>query len=510
MLQATARTILLHAMSRWPEVITEAFWPFALQHAANLHNHTVRDGGQQSPWELFTGAPSTRRLQDFHVFGSPVYVLHKSLQDHPGSAQKWKSRCWQGVYLGHSNQHAGNVAMICNHATKHVTPKFHLSFDDHFSSVQGHPPTRDTTINTILERTAWLYRDDFATPGEHHSFTPATHPETPSGQPVAQIATATPTNTQPKYRPVPTSAAFLAWKIEQGISADVFAASHPPLHSDGELHGLSQGTPAPYRVPSTDTEGVAPSPQPSSAPELYGFTATSEPSPGDTLTQSAMLKAPDRTDFVQAQVTEIKTLHKAGVFSYHPIHTLPPKARLLNAIWSYRRKRTPSGAFRKHKARICTDGSQQQYGVDYWNTYAPVVSWSSVRLLLTLSHIHHWQSTQIDFTQAFTQLPIKEDVYMGIPQGWHVVNGTLQQHADPKHPDTSHYIKLEKSLYGIKQAAHTGFHHLEPGLRKLGFTASEVDPCLFYKHDCIICLYVNNCLLFSLDPTVIPTVLTAL
>jgi hypothetical protein len=109
------------------------------------------------------------------------------------------------------------------------------------------------------------------------------------------------------------------------------------MQSDGGLHGISQGTPAPYSAPSTDTEGVTPSLQPSSAPELYGFTATSEPSPGDTLTQSAMLKAPDRPDFLQAQVTEIHTLHEAGVFSYHPIHTLPPKARLLNAIWSYRR-----------------------------------------------------------------------------------------------------------------------------------------------------------------------------
>jgi hypothetical protein len=124
-LQATAWMILLHAMARWPDIITEAFWPFALQHAANLHNHTAKDGAKQSPWELLTGELSMRRLQYYHVFNLPVYVLHKSLQDHPKSAQKWKSRCWQGVYLGHSNQHAGNVALIYNPVTKHVTPQFH-------------------------------------------------------------------------------------------------------------------------------------------------------------------------------------------------------------------------------------------------------------------------------------------------------------------------------------------------------------------------------------------------
>jgi hypothetical protein len=154
--------------------------------------------------------------------------------------------------------------------------------------------------------------------------------------------------------------------------------------------------------------------------------------------------------------------------------------------------------------------NSKQYGVDYWETYAPVVSWSTVRLLLTKAHIHGWQSSQINFTQSFTQPPIKEDIYMKIPQGWHIVNGIPTQHQDPRYRDTSHYIKLEKSLYGIKQAAHNWFHHLEPGLTKLGFKASAIDPCLFYRSDCIICLYVNDCLIFSPTAGVITSVLTAL
>jgi len=148
--------------------------------------------------------------------------------------------------------------------------------------------------------------------------------------------------------------------------------------------------------------------------------------------------------------------------------------------------------------------------VDYWETYAPVVSWSTVRLLLTLSSLHGWTSRQIDFAQAFTQPPIKDNIYMKIPQGWHIVDGALHQHPDPKIRDNTHYIKLEKCLYGIKQAAHIWFHHLEPGLHKLGFTASEVDPCLFYCRDCIVALYVNDCLIFSSSATVVTDVIAAL
>jgi len=99
---------------------------------------------------------------------------------------------------------------------------------------------------------------------------------------------------------------------------------------------------------------------------------------------------------------------------------------------------------------------------------------------------------------------------MQIPQGWHVVNNTLVQHENPRYRDCDHYIKLEKSLYGIKQAARAWFHFLEPGLLKLGFKASKVDPCLFYRDDCIIVLYVDDCLIFSPKQDVVDSVVTLL
>jgi transposase InsO family protein len=101
-IQSTAGTILLHAMSHWPQVVNETFWPFAIKHAVNLYNMTARGTSNLSPWEAFTGEPPPRQLTDYKVFGSPVYVLHKSLQDNPGSTNKWQCRCWQGVYIGHS------------------------------------------------------------------------------------------------------------------------------------------------------------------------------------------------------------------------------------------------------------------------------------------------------------------------------------------------------------------------------------------------------------------------
>jgi hypothetical protein len=132
----------------------------------------------------------------------------------------------------------------------------------------------------------------------------------------------------------------------------------------------------------------------------------------DTLTQSQMLKAMDNPKFIAAQLPEIRGLEKMNVFEYKPINTLPPKARLLSSIWSYRRKKRPNGELLKRKACICVDGSQQLFGHDYWETYAPVVNWSTIRLVLLMSTILNLKTRQVDYTQAFSQADLADPVFM--------------------------------------------------------------------------------------------------
>jgi len=83
---------------------------------------------------MFTGSVAPWRLDHFQVFGSPAYVLDKRLQD-DDSLAKWKSRSWLGVYIGHSLVHAGNVPVIYNTVKTHISPQYHVVFDDQFTSV---------------------------------------------------------------------------------------------------------------------------------------------------------------------------------------------------------------------------------------------------------------------------------------------------------------------------------------------------------------------------------------
>ncbi len=130
-----------------------------------------------------------------------------------------------------------------------------------------------------------------------------------------------------------------------------------------------------------------------------------------------MFKAPDYHEFLKVQAMEICGLEAMEVFHYHPMTDLPPKARLLSSIWSYRQKRRPNGELLKYKARLCVDGSQQHHGQEYWDTYAPVVSWPATRLTLLLSTILALKSRQVDYTQAFLQADLEDPVFMRLPQG---------------------------------------------------------------------------------------------
>ena len=92
-----------------------------------------------------------------------------------------------------------------------------------------------------------------------------------------------------------------------------------------------------------------------------------------------------------------------------------PGTRTVMSIWSFKRKRFLNGTLNKHKARICVDRGMQTWGLNYWETYAPVVKWASVRLLMTIAKIHDLPSKGIDFVLAFTQTDLEVSVYMEIP-----------------------------------------------------------------------------------------------
>ncbi|MHA7811762.1 MAG: hypothetical protein ACX933_18325, partial [Marinobacter adhaerens] len=134
-IMSIARTMLLHASLHWPDAITPVLWPQAVMHAIFLFNRVPEPSTGLSRIDIFTKTRwSQRRFHDLHVWGSPTYVLDKTISDGK-KIPRWKPRSNRCVYLGMSASHASTVPLVLNPATGSITPQFHCVFDDWFTTI---------------------------------------------------------------------------------------------------------------------------------------------------------------------------------------------------------------------------------------------------------------------------------------------------------------------------------------------------------------------------------------
>ena len=213
----------------------------------------------------------------------------------------------------------------------------------------------------------------------------------------------------------------------------------------------------------------------------------------DAMPLNVAMQQPDRDKFIAAMARELgqhtelkhwKVIHKFQVLK---------NAKPIPMVWTLRRKRDPAGEILKWKARLCAGGHHQVFGDTYWTTFAPVVSWTTVRCVFIMALLMGWHMRSIDFVIAYTQADIKTDIFMQLPAG------TTIKGVNP----TKHLLKLQKNLYGLKDGQVTWHEHIKAGLLSRGFRQSKVDPCLFIKGTVILVLYVDDAALFSPDSAAI-------
>ena len=134
-IMSIARTMMMHAGIHWPDVADPTLWPMAVKHACFLFNHVPSHVTGLSPQDLFSKTRwPQRKFLDLHVWGCPVYVLDKSLQDGK-KIPRWKPRSNRSIYMGVSESHASTVPLVLNTSTGAITPQFHVVFDDWFATV---------------------------------------------------------------------------------------------------------------------------------------------------------------------------------------------------------------------------------------------------------------------------------------------------------------------------------------------------------------------------------------
>ncbi len=178
---------------------------------------------------------------------------------------------------------------------------------------------------------------------------------------------------------------------------------------------------------------------------IMAFTTLNE-----SFTYAQMLCKSNHKHFFEAMEIELDDHESQKHWALMLRKDLPIESKTIMAIWLFKQKRFPDSTLNKHRACLCARGGQQTWGQDYWDTYAPVVTWASIRLLLIVAKIHGLQSKGIDFVLTFPQADLDVLVYMEWPADANPV--------DVPDIDCRRYIlKLNKSLYGLKQEGFNWF-----------------------------------------------------
>jgi len=208
----------------------------------------------------------------------------------------------------------------------------------------------------------------------------------------------------------------------------------------------------------------------------------------DTMHFHQAMRDPDAPQFLDAAQEEFQKHPDDGALEIIPLSDVPEGFRLFPAAWAMKRKRkVRTREMYKCKARLNFNGSKQKKE-DYDQTFAPVASWESVRILLALALQNGWHAIQLHCVLAFPQAPIDRECCMQIPKGVKI-NGPGKW-----------ALRVHKNIYGQKQAGRVWNQHLVDKLvKKVGFKQSEHNECVFYCGNVMCALHTDDSILAGQD-----------
>ncbi|KAI3524132.1 hypothetical protein L1887_02784 [Cichorium endivia] len=236
-------------------------------------------------------------------------------------------------------------------------------------------------------------------------------------------------------------------------------------------------------------------------PEFYGFHITTD---GDTFVSDRTLTnldelanyreavaGPEFAKWKEAMDSEIKSMYDNQVWNL--VDNVPGR-NTVGCKWIFKKKTDMDGMVHTFKARLVAKGFTQTPMIDYDETFSPVAKIKSIRIMLAIAAFHDYEIWQMDVKTAFLNGKLTEDVYMNQPEGF----------VDAKYPNK--VCKLEKSIYGLKQASRSWNLCFHEKVKEFGFSRSEDESCVYVKASgsivTFLVLYVDDILLMGND---IPT-----
>lgn len=559
-IMSISRTMMIHAGIHWPDMAKATLWPMAVAQACYLFNHVPDPSTGLSPSDIFTKTRwPHKRFHDFHVWGCPVYVLDKSLQDGK-KIPKWRPRSARSIYMGVSLNHASSVPLVLNTSTGAVTPQFHIVFDDWFATVPSfegdtpdfsandwnkmfgdsryqyvldeevspdeeanasdqadtahhdqqsdsiglrqddllpptpldvQPPAQSTppSNSASLDNTEWV---DIPHHNDNDGWVDVAGSDTSKGDESSELPTM-PKSTTPASASTPLTSFETQPKVSPERKLDIPPVHRPRrvtsqvkrltyTHDKKSLTHLAWAYAAAANVDLCNTDWIEVEisgdslllDNDSDVSVLVSSKVKNDPS---LFSYEEAMEGENREDWIKAAKSEIVSLENLECWEEVPLDQATSK--VLPGTWVFKIKTAPDGSFKKFKASYCIRGDLQEGDFD---TYAPVVSFSSVRLFLAWSLMLDWYTCSIDFSNAFIQATLNEPTFIHLPRGFTTNSKTTGKTC----------LRLKKSIYGLAVAPRLWFKHLLEALKSEGLIQSKHDACLMFRHDMIVICYVDD------------------
>ena len=205
---------------------------------------------------------------------------------------------------------------------------------------------------------------------------------------------------------------------------------------------------------------------------------------------TSILECTQRSDWLkwkEAINVELESFKKRNVFG--SIIRTPYNVKPVGYKWVFVRKRNEHGEIVRYKARLVAQGFSQIPGIDYEETYSPVVDATTFRFLISLAIKENLDMRLMDVVTAYLYGPLDNEIYMRLPEGVELKanKGSREEHC----------IRLNKSLYGLKQSGRMWYNRLSEYLAKVGYKNDPISPCIFIKKFAnkgfvIIAVYVDD------------------
>jgi hypothetical protein len=418
-------------------------------------------------------------MKHHHAFGCPVFALENDLVAR-SPIPHWSPRAHLGVNLGSSPSHARNIYLVLNLHTGCVSTQYHCQFDDFFETVRHGRP--DVSIPSAWQQLSGLTTMTQIPSMEHHNKVPhhsqcmqfGNHPVACSQGSEETISCCNTTGT-PIFFDHPMQD-FNKNQSVTTVNEGVTASQLPlqPYHDSANLQDASSSAGPSLRgrvckmsramaesVSQRDFYGKEKMHYMASQAECkhnydrlhdshinlqdcmrhpIAFLAEMM---GDVMYLRQALRQSDSKEFVEAVIKEVNGHVDNDHWKLIPHTGVPEGTEVIPSVWAMQCKwDLTTGKVTEHKARLNLHGGKQEFGTNYYKTYAPVVTWFAIRLLIVFGILFDWALCQVDSVMAYPQAPIEMDMYIGLPTGIHTKPGNSKDHV----------LKQLANIYGQKQA----------------------------------------------------------